>query len=319
MLLSVVPIPTKAFSAMQKVSFNRAEQKEKQIRTVHIQNLYSSIVHNPQGENPFTTVFKDKPPQSVTENYGFFMGWFFWIFLSTSFFFIIKNVNTSDEPKRIYFLKHFFKLILIFTGILAATFMSDFVSADLRYLSFILTPSLLLLMWGILLFEYHLKGNKKFFIFRIIMIGSFVFTIGTNLEFYLKYLGHFGGGMTYGFVEATKKVYEDKYQRKPVGHELYLEFPKLYQHNLLIEWHDSFKDNVRQINAGDSKSTYYVLSRNRNPEIPSEVSSARIALGDVNFLDAPPVIFRVLKAIRSIKNKEDKEKIFVYKIVPTST
>ncbi len=319
MLLSVVPIQIKAFSTTKQVSFNRAEQKEKQIRTVHIQNLHSSIVHNPQGENPFATVFKDKPPQSVTENYGFFLGWFFWIFLCTSFFFLVKNVNAPSESERIYFLKHFFKLTSVLTGILAVTFMSDFISADLRYLSFILTPSLLLLMWGILLFEYYLKGDKKFFIFRAIMIGSFVFTIGTNLGFYLKYLGHFGGGMTYGFVEAAKKVYEDKYQRKPVGHELYLEFPKLYGRNLLIEWHDSFKDNMKQLGARDLRSTYYVLSRNQNPEIPSKVNSARIALGDVNFLDAPPVVFRVLKAVRSIKNKQDKDKIFIYKIVPAST
>lgn len=73
----------------------------------------------------------------------------------------LKKGPQSDDLGQIHFTKHFFKLVLILTGFLAIPFASDFIRREIMYLSFILTPSLLLFMLSIFLFECYFFGQKK--------------------------------------------------------------------------------------------------------------------------------------------------------------
>lgn len=146
------------------------------------------------------------------------------------------------------------------------------------------------------------------------MIVSFLFTTGVNFGFYTKYVRSHGG-MTYGYVEAAKKVYEHIKQRTPVKHELYLELEKLQEGELLIGWHESFKDDLKKIEEGKkTEPVYYILSRKRNPEWPQKIKDSSQLIGEVNFLDAPPFGFRIFKAIYGVL---EKEQIFVFKIAST--
>ncbi|MDD5218854.1 MAG: hypothetical protein PHS88_12255, partial [Candidatus Omnitrophica bacterium] len=56
-------------------------QKDKTTLAFNWQNMLARTFYVPGGEFPLTTVLRRKIPQSCTENYGFFLDWFFWLSL----------------------------------------------------------------------------------------------------------------------------------------------------------------------------------------------------------------------------------------------
>ncbi len=343
MLTSVVPIRFKEIEAAHLNIPKTAEQKEAQIRSIHLKNIYGAVIYYPnskKGEFPFLTFSKHTSPRSLSESYGISC-WFFWGFLVASFF-LIKKITPNDktDDENLLFLKHFFKLLLLLTFAFSFTFFSDFVYLDARYLSFILVPSVMVFILSILIFENTILKKRGevlklyslrwfgFLFFRAIVLSFITFTVVTNFRFYTTYLRLFGGA-TYAFAEAAKKVYVDLYRKEPEGHDLYLSFSNLYENNMLIDWYDSYADHAKEI-AARPPQELYILSRGKDgpkcfqriePEEAQVCSNDAFhalhksftLMDEVNYLDAPPIGFRTLKAVRSVKNKQNDDKIYIYK------
>lgn len=336
MMISVVPLPVLWGARDASQPLTGADRKEIKIRTFQTQNVYRNLIHNPEGDFPFTTLSKDKPPLSLTESYGFFLGWGFWLSLAATPF-LLRRFRGIHPPElagpRLQFLKHFYKLLGLFTLCFAVLFGSDMAAADLRYLSFILTPSVPLFVYSISLVESRIffknqekcTGRKNYALacFRLGVLSCFLFTVITNLGFFLKYLGHFGGGMTWGFVRAVETVYEDHYGAMPRGRELYLKSGELFNNNLGIDWHDSWPEILKKRYEGTviKGSPLYILSQSPvSPDLPLTAPSGFLTsssmIAEVNFLDAPPLAFRILKAAKTMRNKQNKHKIYIHKVSP---
>ena len=58
--------------------------------------------------------------------------------------------------------------------------------------------------------------------YRYFIVVTFLYIISTNFIFFAKYVGHFGGGMTYAVVEAEKMIFKDYYGREPRDYDLNL-------------------------------------------------------------------------------------------------
>jgi len=161
LMLSVVPFsvqkdhnsPCEAGSQQEKAC--GAIQKEGRIKSFHLSNLYSTLIQHPGNPSPFLTVWRKSPPRNLMESYGFFSGWLFWIFLISAIFLLPglrrRGPPRGDEPAR--FLTHFFWLFLLWSGFISLTYGSDFTAAQLRYLNFLLLPSVLVFFFSLAVIE----------------------------------------------------------------------------------------------------------------------------------------------------------------------
>lgn len=152
MMLLVVPVsyfgPGKSLSSdgaetpigEEKIRLEGSARKESMIRKFNLTNVYGRVVQDEEGEFPFTTLFRKTAPKSLSEAFGFFMNWIFWLLLPLMLFVVPWSDKTARGNKSLES-AHYFWLLLLWSGFIVMGFGGKFASTHLAYLNYLFLPA----------------------------------------------------------------------------------------------------------------------------------------------------------------------------------
>ena len=297
------------FTSKETASIQPSSEKDKQTLSFQWNNLLERTFFVPGGEFPFTTVVRRNIPQSFTENYGFFLGWLFWVSLLLTPIVLARSKVSTDLPFRDQegeMKRHCFWLMLIWFGATIAGFANGLNVRDIRLLNFAYVPSVLLLfmMVGTLEQNFFSAAKKRLF-FRIAVAVFVLYTSFSNFFILAKLLGHFGGFQN-ALVRAEKDVFQSFYHESPDERTLYERHQDLENRALVVDWYQLpenwFQAAVEKLNR---EKTVYVYTRTAQSERLEKFKTAGyepIFLKRYDFLDAKPLIFRAFKRVAEVKH-----------------
>lgn len=290
------------------------DSKDKTTFNFHWKNMLERTFYVPGGDFPFTSLRRHEWPRSFTENYGFFLGWIFWVsllLLPIS----LARVKTYESIGD-------FWMILIWFGATIAGFANGLTVYDTRFLNFAYVPSVLLLFLMIFFWQRaFFQSGKSQAIFRTLIVAAVLYTAITNFTFYSKLLMHFGG-MQDTQVRAETDIFREVFGRNPGPWELYQKHHEIESRFLVIGWYDLPADWTNQVKDKLQKEkTIYFYSDSSESERLKALQAAGYEPNlwkRYDFLDAKPGMFRIAKAIsrfkKIIRGKAKKHEILVYRI-----
>lgn len=306
-------------------SIQPANEKDKQTFSFQWQNLFYRTFYVPGGEFPFTTIHRRKVPQSFTENYGFFMGWLFWIgLLLTPFLLAHLRNNPSDLTERRGWevRHHFLWLALLWFGATIAGFANGLNVKDTRMLNFAYVPSILILFSIVGMFERTCcSTSKRQFWFRALILFFVLYTSLSNFSIFAKLLGHFGG-IQDALVRAERDVYLSVYNESPNERTLYERHQELERRVVIIDWYDLPTNWLELVSKKlHEEGVVYFYTRTPDSEKLQKLGEAGYQVTfwkRYDFLDAKPLVFKLFKILDRFKGLVRKTKkenaVLVYQI-----
>lgn len=313
--MSILIVPLSPPSAVSPDQSEPAVSKDKITFSFHWKNMLARTFYVPGGEFPFFTLWRHELPRSFTENYGFFLGWFFWMSLIMTP--ILLTRRRCDEAKE-----HDFWMILIWFLATIGGFGNGLSVYDTRFLNFAYVPSVLLLflMAHFFLRRWTPGGIQKRF-FQVVLAAAVLYTALPNFGKYTKLSLH-GGGMQHSLVQTETDIFKVAYGREPQGWELYQRHHDLETERIAVDWYELPPDWRRGLDAKlDLSGTVYFFARFADSPRLQELKEAGYAVElwkSYDFVDAKPAIFRIAKVIRGLKKairgRAKKYEILVYRI-----
>ncbi len=297
-------------------------QKDKMTFSFHWKNLLARTFLVPGGEFPFSTVYRKAIPRSFSENYGFFLSWFFWISLLLTPF-VLAHAKEPDPSDPLPISQHYFWLTLIWFGATIAGFANGLSVEDTRFLNVAYVPSVLLFFaaMGILERNFFPLAKQRLF-FRLFLTSAVLYTSLTNFPLFSKLLVHFGG-MQDTVVRAERDVFESFYGKKPAGPwTLYEKHHELETRAVVVDWYDlqeNWFDQALEKLKRENKIYFYT----RTPDGVrlkkfQEAGYAPILWKRYDFFDAKPLAFKFFKANSQIKQllgkRAKRQEVLIYQI-----
>lgn len=330
--LMILVVPLQSFDAWigkdaKTVSLTPSSEKDKAALSFHWKNLIQRAFYVPGGEVPFTTLFRDSVPRSFSENFGFFMSWFFWLSLLFAPFMLPRFKNTaalSEEADSRESYVHYFYLFFIWFSSAVAGFSNGLSVFDTRFLNFAYVPSMLLLFMLIHLVSqnFFTAQNRRWFF--VVIAFLILFSALTNFALLGRLLTHFGG-MQSTVVRAETAVYRDFFKAEPSSTSLYEKHPELESRVNFIDWYDHGPEWFEAAETKLKKEgvLYFYTREGEAPRLKQlgEAGYEINALGSYALLDSEAGIFRFLRSVSKIKNALRKKAklapmILVYKVTP---
>lgn len=301
----------------------RSNIKDRTAIGFQIKNLVQRTFYVPGGDIPFIKPFRKKEPKSFTENYGFFLGWFFWISILLVPFLIFRKPPVPSDEKSDGFFSHAYWMAMIWFAAMIAGFASKASVYDVRFLNFAYVPSLFILGGSARIWEERFFATQtKSLIFRGLLGLAVIITVILNLNMYTKLVAHFGAMQNF-VVQSSQDIYQDVYGTEPHGWELYQKHQELESRYMVIDWYnlpDTWYNNAMQ--QLEDNGRIYFLSRTKDSERLEQLRQAGlepVLWQEYDFVKAKPVIFRLFEALKFLKKKftgrSKERKIFVYRIV----
>lgn len=304
--------------------------KDKQALSFSWQNALRRTFYASDEKFSLTAIFhRDRNPLSFTENYGLPLGLFFWLGLFFSFFLWAgpkARHSIPEESQQRESFSHFFKLFLVWFGVVLAGFSSGMDLSVNRFLNFAYVPSLLLLFMMIGGFSNYFSWPVvKSRIFRALIVLLIIATALFNFGTFIKLLGYYGG-MQATVVRAEKDIFPLIYGKNPDEVTLYEKHQDLEQRAVAVGWYNYTKDwtDVMQEKLRTEKRVFLYL-RTPDPERLQRLreNGFEITLWkQYSLLDADPLVFHFLKKLYHLgmfSGKTPSTDFFVYMIKRVST
>ena len=334
--MTVLVVPFKSFDAwtgkqntqVREIAARPSSEKDKAAFSFHWKNLIQRTFYVPGGAFPFTTVSRSDIPRSFSENYGFFLSWFFWLNLLMMPVMLSRwrrsQVSEEETERREGFL-HYLCLYLIWFLSTIAGFSNGLSVLDTRFLNFAYLPSMFLLFMFLDL-DGHLVFSKPKprQVFTAIMAFLILFSALSNMDVFTGLLTHFGG-MQNAVVRAETDVYREVFGEEPTSISLYERHLELEGKALFIDWYDHGNDWFpgAETRLKQGGILYFYSREDDSPRLEQfrRAGYAVSAWRRYELLDAKTGIFTFLRWGKKIKNslrKKTKQspKILVYKITP---
>ena len=325
---------------------NPSTEKDKAALSFLWKNLIQRAFYVSGGKFPFTTLSRSDSPCSFSENFGFFLSWFFWLNLLLLPFILSRFKSPSqgchpeersDEGSRVktQILRsaqddnscesfiHYLLLFLIWFLSTLAGFSNGLSVYDTRFLNFAYVPAMFLLFMFLYLDSIFLKPERRR-IFTAILAFLILFSALSNYAVFAGLLSHFGG-MQNAVVRAETDVYRDVFHSEPTSTSLYERHPELDGKVIFIDWYDlgpgwfSYAESRLR-----TEKVLYFFCHNPDSDRLKQFRKAGYSVDawkQYEILDANPRIFRLMKWAMKIKHsfrKKSKQslKILIYKITP---
>ncbi|MFH1799450.1 MAG: hypothetical protein ABH891_01195 [Candidatus Omnitrophota bacterium] len=333
-LILVIPfksmIPQKAFSSGPYA--NEIQEslnlKDKMILGFDLKNMIKRTFYVPGGDFPFTTPIRRKEPKSFTENYGCFLGWFFWLsILLTPFLMFRYEKKITAEGTEGLFPQAYWMMLIWFAATVAG-FASGAAVGDVRFLNFAYVPSLFILFFACRIWEERFfPGKISSWIFRTLLSAAVLITLIPNFTTYTKLAAHFGG-MQNAVVRWSEDIYRSEFQTEPHGWELYQRYHELETRFMMTDWYElpSHWLETAQSKVA-AEGTLYFLTRSTDSERLATLRTAGmkpLLWKRYDLVEAKPLIFRWFQALQYYKKlltgRVKEQTVFVYRIGgPAST
>ena len=278
---------------------------------------------------PLLTVKSNDQLLSLTENIGFFAGWVFWLGMLMLPFLIFRfrkraPGNGDADPEDFL---HFLSLVLLWFAAIIAGYASGAALKDPRYLNFSYLP-FLLLFFGILKMAESAFGLPRLGR-RLLQTGVALIvaiTVFSNYDI-LEAEIYQGIGIQAAYVRAEREVFVDFYGREPQGEEFYAGHRIFSNRVMVIDWYalpEDWLDNALQRLSQEGVLYYFCHATDTRRLDQMKAAGLREELlTEQVYLDAAPLIFRVMKinnAIREkMKKKPRRQRIYVYRITRPET
>ncbi len=293
------------FGSSAKAAAQPSTKKDKVTFSFQWKNMLERTFYVPGGEFPFTHPIRHKTPKSFTENYGFFLGWLFWLSFLTAPIVLYFSKKKSFAPANVETFEHFYWMLLTWFGITIAGFANGIDLSEIRLLNFAYVPSILLFFISIGIVENWLLQNslqKK--CFRFILIVLVAFTVMSNYGLLVKLIGHFGG-MQDTLVRVEKDMFKSFFKKNPEGAKLYERHLELENRAVFVDWYEYENNWYEQAQEKlNREKVLYFLSRNENPERLQKFRDAGYEVKLFNrysFFKSKPPIFKVLRKTTELK------------------
>ncbi len=241
-------------------------------------------------------------PGSITESYGFFLGWVFWGGLTIALLRAICPYNKKSVSFE--FKDLFLPSLLWFLAAMAGFAMGQPpLGSNNRYLNYGLLPSVLLLFSSLCFVDKTfpvLSGTKK--IIRRVFVAACIITILQNTLLFVQSVRHLVA-FQWASVEAEKEVFRTSMQREPMDHEELFRFHFGQGEDMLChEWErDDFRNQQEILRKLQYRDTIYLLSRSNAPQLVGYLKGANVSCDlqrTLYLYDAPPLIFKLAKALK---------------------
>lgn len=257
-----------------------------------------------------------------TRNFGFPLGWFFWISLSITATILlhkrVPEIASGAYPSESFI--HFFWLFLIWFGATVAGFASGVDLTEIRLLNFAYVPAVILLPMSTHVIETHFfNSTRKRLWFRLIFSSFVIWTCVTNFGLLNKLIRDFGG-MQDTLVRIERDVYQAVYREAPDPEHLYHRHKDLEGEAVFVEWYEHSADWLESIQAKFKKQNQlFFFTRNPETERLKNLQDAGYVVElwkEYDLLDSRPFVFRIFKQMIRLKPKAKKRAIWVYLIKP---
>ena len=310
-------------------SIQPANEKDKQTFSFRWENMVYRTFCVPDGKCSLFTLQRKKIPRSFSENYGFFLTWFFWIGLIASPFIWshIKKNKKLVTPQNLDTAQHCFSLWFVWLAATIAGFANGLNVYDTRFLNFAYVPSIPILFTMIGMIETAFlstpvkQKNRKKIIYRALLLLVLIYSICSNYALLVKIIGNFGGAQD-ATVRAERDVFQDFFHETPNHRTLYERHHELETRAVIVDWYDlpeNWFEQAERILALENQIYFY--TRTQDSEKLAKLKEAGYAVSfwkRYDYLDAKPLVFKIFKASAHFKKtllKSKKENaILIYKI-----
>lgn len=337
LLVSATPlvVPLKCFErwtpkqvdVMPSIQTFPTTKKDKTAFSFQWKNIVQRTFFVPGGEFPFTTMRRRQTPKSFTENYGFFLGWVFWLGLPWLLWFMVlhrrkpcsKEVEVREEVRR-----HCLWLIILWFAATIAGFANGISVYDTRLLNFAYVPSIFLFFSILSIFEKNYFNNvTKRLSFQILLTTFVLYTCLSNFSILGKLISHFGG-IQDALVRSEKDIFFAVYHEPPTEKTLYERHGELESRVAVIDWYELPADWLQTaIEKLNREGIIYFYARSADSERLQELRKAGYPVvfwKRYDFLDAKPLFFRIQRKMLQLKtlfrkSKKKKENvILIYQV-----
>ncbi len=267
--------------------------------------------------------YREETPKSFTGNYGFFLGWLFWIaiLLTVGWLSRLQLLGPPGNSKVSDQLINDLWILFIWFAATIAGFANGLSVHDTRFLNFAYVPSILLLFTITGIGLRMLSSEKKRRIFLAVLTAMVLCTGFQNYGFYSKLLMHYGG-MQAALVRAETDVYQAVNGKTAHGWELYRSHPDLERQKMVIDWYELPADWLETAKEKLAKEgEIYFYTRSEDSERLKKLREAGLNAElwkRYNFVDAEPLAFRLAKTIQNLKlkirGKAKRHEILIYRI-----
>lgn len=308
----------KETGSIDSVQMAPATEKDRTTFSFQLENLLQRTFFVWGGEFPFTTIWRRQIPRSFTENYGFFLGWFFWgglLWLLWRFTFFRARSDPQKGIQGDEWREHAVWLILIWFAVTIAGFANGISVEDTRLLNFAYVPSIFLLFAIVAFFEdSYLVDAKRRLLFHVLLAGLVLYTAFSNFVVLGKLVGHFGG-MQSSIVAAERAIFRDFFKVEPNELTLYQRHRELEDRAMVVDWYELPPTWLEDLKAKlEQEGKVYFLTRFEDSErlgALRELNYRVDLVGRYNLLDSPPIFFKVAKkAAESMRQVSGKKKTY---------
>lgn len=297
-----------------------AGRKEFLMRTLDAPLAYQTLFHGTDEEFPFTTLLRKRSPQSLSGSLGAVPAWLFWIsaLLAPLLLMFLRNHAV---------LAHTWTLFGLWTLAVSAGLASPISARELRYLNFLFLPAIPFFFASSAVLTKCL-GRIAGTALRVVLAASLVFTVATNLAFFVSEYVYRIGGHRHAEVEAAKWVFKDLRGRLPVSDELYEAANEWTGTVLLFDWQQMWQDRLNRkeeplqiggLNlSGFHGTSIYLLTHERHTKnlavFLNQGARAELMRG-FPYLSARPLAFRALRQVHRLTGKPaTPDTLWLYRI-----
>lgn len=332
--MAVLVVPLKSFEAWtgkeslktEDLTIGPSTEKDKAAFSFHWENVLQRAFFVPGGKFPLTTLSRSDTPRSFSENFGFFLSWFFWLNLMGMPILISRYARAQvaeEEIERRESFFHSLTLFLIWFLTSLVGFSSGLSVFDTRFLNFAYLPSMFLLFLFLVL-DRHLifLNSKSRRAFTAVMAFLILYSSLSNDCILAGLLSHFGG-MQSAVVRAETDVYREVFGEEPTSTSLYERHLELEGKATLIDWYDHGKDWFPSAEARFKRETtlYFFCQKAESFRLEQfrRAGYTVVPWQRYELLDAEAAIFTFFKWAMSLKNvlrrkAKPPPKILIYKI-----
>ena len=334
-------IPIRTFDEWRKVdraltpkyTIAPSTHKDQTTLSFSLKNMFHRTFNLGGGKFPLLSISRKEFPDSFTENYGFFLGWLFWLgflllpIILSRYQGIIHRLEPSMREKK-EAVQHGLILVLVWFGFILLGFGSGATIYDKRLLNFGYVPSVPLFFGVASMLEQGWLGEieGRRILFRAVLAALVIYTCVINFASFFKLVGHFAG-MQDVLVRVERDLFREIYREEPNNLNLYQRHLELETRAVVVDWYDlpgDWFEKAQEKLRKEKKIFFYSRAADSKRLQRFREAGYPVTLWEqYHFLDARPLFFRFSKQValkfpfleRKLAFKKGKgTEIFVYLI-----